>query len=221
MAAPILTRHMLTFPTNICMTVSFFLSFFCISKVINMQSENSRCGLLYLISMPSLKKWRLQRQRMSVPLFLARVTFRYSHDHMAKKIAMVVSCPIAHCNFVFFCFAILAMTQMGMAFCCFCLGLLLTYDLYCCCRRKQDWRSLSLYGLGCPCSRKVKHILEMVFLTVPAARVLKASLENLPSLTAIAKVQMRRICWHLLNLSRKGSWERPIDSRYLIHCLWD
>ncbi len=63
-------------------------------------------------------------------------------------------------------------------------------------------------GLGRPCSWKVEHILEMVFLTVPAARVLKASLENLPSLTAVAKEQMRRFHWHLLNLSRKGSWER-------------
>ncbi len=108
-----------------------------------------------------------------------------------------------------------------MAFCCFRFGSLLTYDLYCCCRRKQDWRSSSFDGFGHPCSRKVKHVLKMVFLTVPAARVLKVLLENLPSLTAVAKAQMRRFCWHLLNLLRKGSWERPIDSRYSIHCLWD
>jgi hypothetical protein len=61
----------------------------------------------------------------------------------------------------------------------------------------------------------------MVFLTVPAAKVLKASLENLPSLTAVTKAHMRRFRWHLLNLSRKGSWKRPIDSRYSIHHLWD
>ncbi len=76
-------------------------------------------------------------------------------------------------------------------------------------------------GLGHPCSWKVEHILEMVFLTVPAARVLKVLLENLPSLMAVAKVQMRRFCWHLLNLSRKRSWERLIELRYLIHHLWD
>ncbi len=88
-----------------------------------MQSENLRCGSLCSISVPSLKKQILQRQRMSVCLFLAWVTFRYSYDCMAKKIAMVVSCPMDCCNSVFFCFAILVMTQMGMAFCCFCLGL--------------------------------------------------------------------------------------------------
>ncbi len=76
-------------------------------------------------------------------------------------------------------------------------------------------------GLGPPCFWKVEHILEMVFLTVPAARVLKALFEYLPSLTAVAKAQMRRFCWHLLNLSRKGLWERPIELRYLIHHLWD
>ena len=76
-------------------------------------------------------------------------------------------------------------------------------------------------GFRRPCSLKVEHTLEMVFLTVPAARVLKALLENLPSLTAVAKAQMRRFCWHLLNLLRKGLWARPIDSRYSIHCCWD
>jgi hypothetical protein len=78
-----------------------------------------------------------------------------------------------------------------------------------------------LDGLGYPCSRKVKHILEMVFLTVPAARFLKALLENHPSLTAVAKAQMRRFCWHLFNLLRKGLWGRPIDSRYSIYRLCD
>jgi hypothetical protein len=91
-----------------------------------MQLENLRCRLLCSISMPSLKKQRLQRQKMSVRLFLAWVIFRYLDDCMAKKIETVVSSLMAHCNSVFFCFAILAMTQMGMAFCCFCLGSLLT-----------------------------------------------------------------------------------------------
>ena len=42
-------------------------------------------------------------------------------------------------------------------------------------------------GFGHPCSLKVEHTLEMVFLTVSAARVLKALLENLASLTSVAK----------------------------------
>ncbi len=60
----------------------------------------------------------------------------------------------------------------------------------------------------------------MVFLTVPAARVSKASLENRPSLNAVAKAQMRRFHWHLLKLPRNGSWSSPIDSRYLFHRHW-
>ncbi len=60
----------------------------------------------------------------------------------------------------------------------------------------------------------------MVFLTVPAARVSKASLENRPSLTAVAKAQMRRLRWHLLKLSRNGSWASQMDSRYLFHRCW-
>ncbi len=200
----------------------FFLSYFCISNVIDIQLENSRCRLLCFTSFLSLKKQRLQRQRMSVSLFLAWVTFRYLQDCMAKSIATVVSCPLACCYSVFFRFAIFAMTQMGIAFCCFCFGSSLTLNWYCCCRRKEDWRSLSLDGLGRPCSRKVKNILEMVFLTVPAARFfLKASLKKCPSLMAVAKAQMRRFCWHLLNLSRKGLWARPINLQYSIHCLWD
>jgi hypothetical protein len=50
----------------------------------------------------------------------------------------VVSCPMAFCNSVVRRFAISAITHMGMAFCCFCLGSSLAYDRYCRCRRKQD-----------------------------------------------------------------------------------
>ena len=39
---------------------------------------------------------------------------------------------------------------------------------------------MSFDGFGRPYSLKVKHALEMVFLTVPAARVSKALLENRP-----------------------------------------
>ena len=71
---------------------------------------------------------------------------------------------------------------------------------------------------GCPCSLKVKHTHEMVFLTVPAARVSKALLENLPSLIALAKAQMRRLRWHLLKLLRKGLLSSSMDLRYSFHC---
>jgi hypothetical protein len=50
------------------------------------------------------------------------------YDCIAKKIATVVSCPMAFCNSVVRRFAISAITHMGMAFCCFCLGSSLAYD---------------------------------------------------------------------------------------------
>jgi hypothetical protein len=138
MAAAILTGHMLMLPDPLWVMVLFFLSFFCIANVIDMQSENSSCGSLCSISFLSLKNLRLRRRRMSVCRFSAWVTLRYSHDRIAKKIATVVSCPMAFCNSVVRRFAISAIKHMGMAFCCFCLGSLLAYDQYCCCRRKQD-----------------------------------------------------------------------------------
>ena len=138
MAAAICTGHMLTAPDACWVMVSFFLSFFCISKVIDMQSENSRSGLLCSIIFPSLKNLRLRRRRMSVRRFSSWVTLRYLHDRIAKKIVTVVSCPMACCSSVVCRFLIVAMTHMGMAFCCFCFGSSLTYDRNWHCRRKQD-----------------------------------------------------------------------------------
>ena len=46
MAVAIRTGHMLTAPDACWVTVSFFSYFFCISKAMDMQSENLRCGSL-------------------------------------------------------------------------------------------------------------------------------------------------------------------------------
>ncbi len=90
---------------------------------------------------------------------------------MAKKKARIVSCDMAHCDSIRFRFAILAMMQAGMAFCCFSFGSAFLKALNCQCRMKLSWRSLSLVGLGRPFSLKVAHILEMVFRIVPIAKV--------------------------------------------------
>ena len=89
---------------------------------------------------------------------------------MAKKKARIVSCEVTHCNSVSCCLEILAMTQVGMAFCCFSLGLTFLKARNCCCRRKLSCRSLSLVGLGWPFSRKVEDISEMEFRIVPVAK---------------------------------------------------
>ncbi len=90
---------------------------------------------------------------------------------MAKKKARIVSCDMARCNSVRFRFAISAMTQAGMTFCCFSFGSAFLKARNCRCRMKLSWRSLSLVGLGRPFSLKVAHISEMVFLIVPTAKV--------------------------------------------------
>ncbi len=90
---------------------------------------------------------------------------------MAKKKARMVSCNIAGCNFVDFRFAISAMTQARMVFCCFSLGLAFLKARNCLCRMKLSWRSLSLVGLGRPFSQKVADISEMVFWIVSKAKV--------------------------------------------------
>ena len=56
-------------------------------------------------------------------LFLCCSTVMYSHKRMAKKKARVVSWEMAHCSGERFFFAVLAMTQFGIAFCCFFFGL--------------------------------------------------------------------------------------------------
>ena len=90
---------------------------------------------------------------------------------MAKKNARMVSCEVAHCSSVSLRLAISAMTQAGMAFCCFSLGSAFLKARNCRCKMKLSCRSSSLVGLGQPFSRKVEDISEMVFWIVPEAKV--------------------------------------------------
>lgn len=171
MAAAAFTGHSVGSPEAMCVTVSCFSSFFCISKVMEIQSAVSKSGESCGVRQPSVKNRRLRSLRISVRRFSCCETLTYSHDRMAKKKARVVSCEIAICREVRFNLANCAMTQAGMACCCFSGGSLFLNARYCRCRRKLSCRSSSFVGFGRPCSRNVCETLEMVFLTVPQARV--------------------------------------------------
>ena len=82
---------------------------------------------------------------------------------MAKKNMRMVSCEAARCNSVSVRLAMSAMTQAGMAFCCFSLESAFLNAQNYHCRMKLSCRSSSLVGLGRPFSRKVEDISEMVF----------------------------------------------------------
>jgi hypothetical protein len=97
--------------------------FFCISKVTEMQSTESRWGPLRLTSLSSLKKWRLLSFWMSFQRCSCFFTFTYSHDLTVKKKASVVSCEIAVCCSIMFQFASSAMMHADMACCCTSFGI--------------------------------------------------------------------------------------------------
>ncbi len=171
MVAAAQSGHNMTSLDAMWVVVSFFLSFFCILKVTLRQSAYLSDGLLWLMSLPFLKKQRFRRQRISVCRFSCCGTLTYLHERTAMTKARIVSCKIVHCCSVSCRLAILVMTQAGMAFCCFSFGSLLLKAWNCCCKMKLSCRSSFLVGLGWPFSRKVKDTSEMLFQIVPEAKV--------------------------------------------------
>ncbi len=115
--AHIFTGHRMGSFVLHCVTTSYFLSFFCLSKVTETQS--ARCSfveewsriLLFLI------KVMLQRQRCFVCCCSAFVTFKYSHECMTQKWAAAVRLPIAHWSSVILLERMRRMMQRGWAFC--------------------------------------------------------------------------------------------------------
>jgi hypothetical protein len=79
------TGHSVLLPDAIWVVVSFFSSFFCISKVRLRQPAYSKEGSLCLTRRPFLKKQRFRRQRISVRCFSCCGTSTYSQERMAKK----------------------------------------------------------------------------------------------------------------------------------------
>ena len=97
-------------------TVSFFSSRFCRSKVRDTQSENSSSGWECWTSSPSLKNRMLRKRRISVCPCSAYGTSRYSQDLNAKKMPSPVSWTIALSSSDICCLARVEMTDIGMAF---------------------------------------------------------------------------------------------------------
>ncbi len=100
-----------------CVTVSDFLSFFCLSKVTETQS--ARCSFVEEWSRisPFLIKAMLQRQSCFVCCCSAFVIFKYSHERMTQKWVAAVRLPIAHWSSVDLLERMRRMTQRGRVFC--------------------------------------------------------------------------------------------------------
>jgi len=150
-------------------TVSSRSSFFCHSKVIETLSASLSHGSSWLSSCPFQKKRMLRRRRMSVRLFSACGTFRYSQDLHAKNIAPIESWEMA-CRVLVSCFfASSTSTQRGRAFCWTGFGSAFRYARNWRNRSRPSSPSLSLVRFGLSFSRKVCATNEMAPLTVPSA----------------------------------------------------
>ena len=95
-----LTGHMIGLSVFHCVTVSDFLSFFCLSKVIETQSARFNLADVWLRIFPPLMKTMFRRQSCFVCCFSALETLEYSHDRIAQKCAAAASSPIARRNSV-------------------------------------------------------------------------------------------------------------------------
>lgn len=117
--AQLRTGHIVLSPVDSCVTVSFFSSFFWNSNVIDTQSAFSKSLELCSISLLFLKKRKLRMHRSFVLLDSASLTFEYSHERIAKKIAPVSNVANAFSVSVDAVENPLLMTLIGNAFCCF------------------------------------------------------------------------------------------------------
>ena len=142
-------------PVASCVTVSFLSCLFCCSNVREMQFKNLRSGWECGRIAPSLKNWMLRILRISVWPCLAWGTLRYLQDQKAKNIPSPVSWTMGRSSSESCCFAMVEMTDIGIAFWCFLAGSAFLNDLSSCCRRNPGFPLSSKDGRGCPCSRKV------------------------------------------------------------------
>ncbi len=138
------------FTLSVCpwMTVSCFMWFFCILKVIATLSKNSRLSEEAESRCPSLKHLIFLRQRSFVCFCSLLGTLEYLQDLQAKKAAPIVSCTIALLRLVPCHSASLLSTENGRAFCCFSFGSLFLYTQDCLDRRKLSLLSISFIGFG-------------------------------------------------------------------------
>ena len=109
-------------------TVSFLSTFFWNSKVIALLSANSHRGLPWFNGIPSLKNLMFLKRKISVLLFSACGTCKYSQESIAQKKAPMPSCPRARSVSVCLLLCIMIRTWAGRFF---------LFDLYLCCGRPR------------------------------------------------------------------------------------
>ncbi len=115
--AHIFTRHRMGSFVLHCVTVSDFLSFFCLSKVT--ETHSARCSFVkeWLRILPFLIKAILRRQSCFVCCCSAFGTFKYLHERMAQKWGAAMRSPIACWSSVDLLERMRRMMQRGRAFC--------------------------------------------------------------------------------------------------------
>jgi hypothetical protein len=196
-----LTGHMTGSVVLHCVTVSDFLSFFCLSKVIETQSAELSSGDEWSKILPPLMKVMFWRQSCFACCCSAFGTLLCLHNCMAQKCVAAASLPIAQRSSVDWEERMRQWTQTGKAFCFFSFGSFFAYNLSCHCRSWPTLRSASLWGSSHPFSLKVAATALMVFATDFLARGPSPGLKNRPSHTATAKAPMSSIlcCWGMLS----------------------
>jgi len=182
-----LTGHMTGSVVLHCVTMSDFLSFFCLLKVIKTQSAKLSSGDEWSKILPPLMKVMFRRQSCFICCCSAFGTLLYLHNRMAQKCAAAASLPIAWHSSVDWEERMRRWTQTGKAFCCFSFGLFFAYNLSCRCRSRPMLCSVSLWGSSCLFSLKVAATALMVFATDFLARGPSPGLKICPSRTAMAK----------------------------------
>ncbi len=188
-----LTGHMTGSILLHCATVSDFLLFFCLSKVIETQSAKLSSGDEWSKTLPPLMKMMIWRQSCFVCHCSTFGTLLYLHDCMAQKCAATASSPIVWRSSVDWEERMRWWTQTGKAFCCFSFGSFFAYNLSCCCRSWPTLRSTSPWGSLHLFFLKVAATALMVFATDFLARGPSPGLKNCPSRIATAKAPMSLI----------------------------
>jgi hypothetical protein len=114
-----LTGHMTGYVVLHCVTVSDFLSLFCLSKVIETQSAKLSSGDEWSKILPPWMKVIFWRQSCFICCCSAFGTLLYLHDCIAQKCTAAASLPITRRSSVDWEEMMRRWMQTGKAICCF------------------------------------------------------------------------------------------------------
>ena len=141
----------------------------------------------------------------------------YSQGCTTKKKAAQTSSAIAIANYVWARLITFKRTIIGNAFCCFTPGYSFSYPSKVCSNRNENDPSGSLIRLSLNASLKARDRYPTVSLTVATTSLLFGTCENSAYLAACEKATNTVCLCQRLNMYRKTSLLRKIDSSNLNH----